>query len=195
MSKIYLIKQDKEDLNNTLKNTTNTTLYLNFIKTNKKVKTLLNELYFLPDVINDIIFDYCVVELKVECCVFPNIQQIQVNLCDKNICNFNIFKRNNIFFCNLDDSINGILNTQVKNVNMIDFFDYYMKKFYNKKKYMNLKRSCFEKFITKNKSKNIIIKYSHTFGCMNTFLIINHKKLKHIIIMLKIIVNVMKKIV
>lgn len=217
MSKIIINKTCKEYLKYILTSDISANVTLKFEKIHKKVKVCLDELCIFPHVIDDIIINYCNSEFTLKC----YIDNYSKNIVDINIlydngdclrktngdyCNFEITEYNQAYLQNNGSSIYNVLHVMNKKYDMINFFNYYMKTNYNKKKYINVDTQIskyYSEYIRKNKSfenniytvktKNLIRGNYNIFCGTNTYTILNYKKLKNIIVIFKIFIDIVRK--
>lgn len=169
-------------------------------KINKNVKICLDNFCFFPHVIDDIINNYCIIEYKLTCQTeLQNIIHIYISLDDSiflmtnnnELCNFEIYDITKTYSRFGGVSTDNILEVTFTAYNIIEFFNYYMKINYNKNKYINIRTPQYDNYAYQKMSKNIIKKLT-IYGNINTFTILNHKKLKNIIVIFKIFIDIVK---
>lgn len=215
MSYIIINRLDKEKLKYNLKNNITGQIIIRFEKINKQLKIILNDLCIFPNVIDDIITNYYITtKFQIECYIRtgkPRITNINIKYDNEYVINeslqrnFELYDINKLYCRNYGSNINNILKVFVNPYDFITFFNYYMITYYCKEKYININTQRYDHHIFSNIEKNKIIKHDKCYSkydyintdelpplTINEYTILNHRKLKNIIVLFKIFINVVK---
>ncbi len=157
---------------------------------NRKIYIVINEYDVLPTVINNIIYEYTHTIIILRCYAYDldyGLIKLNFGYCDSY---FSINVHESLLSVNCENSkiINGYGNNYESTIPLLNK---YMETYYRTKKYIDCESSDIPGAIFFNNYNYINLLFGYS---SHTIIIHNHRRFKHLIVIIKCIINGLKKL-